>query len=109
LPDAGEELFDLVEDSVLIADPRQMVDPAQLDKPGSGNPGRQVAALFDRRIPVARAMEDERRHPNGRQHWSEVDLAVHPAERHRCSRTGSQALQASPPVPEPSVCAETWR
>ena len=52
---------------------------------------------------IAHPMEDQCRHMNRRQDWSEVDLAVHPTERHRCSRARSQALQSSPPVPEPLV------
>ncbi len=63
---AGEELLDLLDDRVLIADPGEVVLPGQLNVLRAGNALRGVAAALDTADAVARAVHDEGGNPDGR-------------------------------------------
>ena len=78
---AGQEALDLVEQRVLVADEGQVVVARQLDELRAGDQARDVAAFLDQQAPVARAMEDQRRHANRRQDVRDVDFRVHPRQR----------------------------
>ena len=56
-PGAGEELLDLVEERVLVADERQVVLARELDVAGAGDVRGQVPAALDRQRPVARPVQ----------------------------------------------------
>ena len=88
---AGErhEVSDFVEDLILVADKRQVVLTGKLHEPRSGNPRRQVTSLFHFEAPIAPAVNDQRRHLNGRQEIPDVDPGIHPGQRNR--RAGARA------------------
>ena len=97
VPDAGQELLDLVEDRVRVVRPGQVIDAGQLDEPGSRDLLGHVAAAADRERPIAGAVEDERRHADRWQHVADVDLGVHLEQRQR-RRLGSRPSAGAAPT-----------
>ena len=65
---AGQELLDLVEHRVLVADKRQMILAGQLDELRVRNQSGDIAPFFDLQAAIVGAVEDERRHADRRQH-----------------------------------------
>src|SRR5215207_4042445 len=57
----GEELLDLVHDTIDVAHERIMLVARKLDEASAGNVLAEVAATLDRRGHVAAAVQDERR------------------------------------------------
>ncbi len=80
-------LFDLVEDGVLIADPRQVVVAREENQFRSGDPLGEVAGLFRAHDPVSGPLQDERGNPDRGQDGPDVDLGVHPDQAQRRLRT----------------------
>ena len=88
---AGEELLDLVEHRILVADPRQMIRAGELDELRTGNATGDPATFLDPRLEIIRTVEDKGRHVDGRQHSANVDCGVHPQERRRSCWTRAAA------------------
>ena len=88
---AGEELLDLVEHRILVADPRQMIRAGELDELRTGNATGDPATFLDLRLEIIRTVEDKGRHVDGRQHSANVDCGVHPQERRRSCWTRAAA------------------
>ena len=59
-----------------------------------------VAALLDLQAEVAAAVDDERRHADGRQHVAHVDLGVHLRQRHGRAGARAHAQVGRPPIAE---------
>ena len=97
---AGDKPLDLVNDLVLIADEREMVDTVELNKSGIGNLIGDKAALFGLEAHIARAVNDERRHPDRRQHPANVDLRVHLCKCYGRTGTGTITQILGPPGAE---------
>ena len=105
--DAGEELLDLVEQRVLVADPRQVVVAGQLDEAARRGSARRGSGRPRRNGAVAGAVEDERRHADRRQDVADVDLGVHP--RQRDGRAGARAhAQVASPTSALNAGSSTW-
>src|SRR2546423_484745 len=108
-PDAGEELFDLVDHLALVANKRKVVRPGKLEEPGIRDSSRDVATLFDVRVEVTGAVEDERRHANRGKDVADVDLRVHPGERQRGAGTRRKPQVGGQPPPEARIVRQAGR
>ena len=101
--DTREELFDLVEDRVLISDEGKVIRARELYEPRPSDPLGQVAGALDRERAIIGPVDDERRNTDRAEHGSHVDLTVHPRQGQRGAgtRTASQVL--GPPGSEAIV------
>src|SRR5439155_10731765 len=79
-PHADQELLRLVE-RPLEARAEEELTPGQLDEPRTRDPLGHVPRALDRPRWLLDRMEEQRWHPDGRQHVTDVDLAVHLRER----------------------------
>src|SRR5712691_3317392 len=72
-PNAREELLELVQDRVLIAEERQVVLAGELNETSSGDPIRHVLASSDISHGIVAAVQDERWDADGREDVADVD------------------------------------
>ena len=75
--DLGAEPLDLCEEGVRVADGRGEVAAGKLDKPGAGNLLGEVASAANVESRQLRAVQDEGRYSDRREHASDVDVEVH--------------------------------
>lgn len=95
-PGPGEELLDLVDDRVGVAEHRQVVGALELHQPRVRDPLGHVPGSLDGCDPLGGAVQDQGRDVHHSQDVADVDLGErlqHPA-RHRRARAG--ALIAAP-------------
>ena len=76
VPDACQELLDLVDDGVAVLAPGQMIAPGKLHELGARNLLGHEAAGGGGEEPIAGAVQDERRYADRRQHVPDVHLRV---------------------------------
>ena len=89
MPGAGQELLDLLDERVGVAEERQVVDALEFDQPRARDGGGDRACALDRHVLVA-AMEHERRHPDFGEHVRDVRLADRLDQRAAPSRGSRQ-------------------
>src|SRR4051794_13991447 len=87
LPMPGDELFDLIKNFILIANPDHMVLTAELNQFGAGNLLRHVARMFYVNHPLISAMQNQGWYARDGQNVSDIDLPVHTHDRR--SRAGA--------------------
>ena len=80
-----------------------MVVARELDERGAGNPRREIPSFLDLHAPITAAVEHERRHADRRQHVANVDLGVHPRQRHGGARARAHAQVGCPPLAERGI------
>lgn len=68
------------------------------DEPSVGDPGRDVRRMLERRCAVAPGMEDERRHPDGREKIHDIDRLAGDPARDGVLRGGRQTLEIVEPA-----------
>ncbi len=73
-----------------------MVAPVELDETGAGDPGRHPPAPFNRDVPIAGAMHDQRGGFDRRDEVANVDVGVHAAQGARRRRARSRPQIAGP-------------
>ena len=83
---SGEELLDLVERRLLVAEPGHVVVAGQLDDLCTGNPLAHVAARL--RQHLVGTVEHERGDANCGEDVADVDHRAHPRQRRRGGRAG---------------------
>src|SRR5690242_5528490 len=71
-PDARQELLDLADERIRVADPRDVVDARELDEPRARNPFGHVASAVDAGHLIVGAVEDQRRDAEQREHVAYV-------------------------------------
>ena len=108
-PCPGQEFLDLAEDRIRVADPGKMVVPVELDDRRPRDALGHEPAGLDRDGPIARSVEDQGRHANGREDGSDVDLGVHPGQGENGSGAGTHADVAGPVLAEPSIAEPARR
>lgn len=84
----GQELFHLVNNRVIVADPNHVVDPGQLNELCVRNSPGKISRALDADDPFIRPMRDERRTADRGENFPHVNLAVHP--HHRLCGTGAR-------------------
>ncbi len=94
---AGEELLDLFDDRVAVADERERVGPLQLDVARAGNVLREVARVAHVPHELAGPVHDQRRHADPRQRVAHVEIDHRPRDGPRLARAGGEALHAREP------------
>ena len=87
----SQKLFDAEDDGVCITHPRVVVIAGKLGEPRAGDPLSQVTAPLDETARIAGPMDDQRRHLDGRQYVSDIDLRSHAHESERGAWTGGPA------------------
>jgi hypothetical protein len=103
----GEKLLDLLDDWRHLADPWPMICALELHEARAGNVLREVPAMRDGGDHVLAAVEDQRRRADRTQNTANVDLGVHPQQRHCSPGTCGHALKAPPPPPRRRIVAPT--
>jgi hypothetical protein len=98
--DAGQELLDLVDDSIHVAGRWEVVDTVQLDVLRAGNVLGEVTRGLHGDRALAGVVEDEGRHPDHRQHIPDVDVGDDAPDGPRRTRARRLAHEARPPVAE---------
>ncbi len=97
---ADEELLDLVEEGVLVADPGEVVGAVEEDEAGAGDGVGEVTALGLADDEVVAAVEDEGRRRDGGEDGPDIDFTVEVDEVHGAGRARALAQEARPPGPE---------
>ena len=97
-PHACEELLDLTEDEVGVAEVRPVVDRVELKKPRIRDVLGEVAAGLDRRDRVSSCVNDQGRYADCRQDIADVDQGVHPQELDRIAGAGAHLGEGGPPT-----------
>src|ERR1041385_5860924 len=85
-----------------------MIRSREFDEFGSGNSRCEVTTLFDVRISIVDAMQDERWHSDRGQHVSHIDQGVHFRQGQCGARTTTTPLIASPPLAKIGIVTNTW-
>ena len=86
VPDARDELLDLVDDRVHVSHPWVVGVAGQLDVLRARDVLGEIAAVLDPDCPIISPMEDERGDVDRREDAAHVDLGVHPYELHQGAR-----------------------
>ena len=96
VPDAGQELLDLSENAIGVADPWQVVISRHLDQRCFRDVLGEVAPGLDRNGAVAAPVDDQGRDANRLENRPDVDLGVHPRESEHRRRAGTHPKVAGP-------------
>src|ERR671918_1014720 len=123
--DAGEELLDLVKQSVLVTDEHQVVMAGQLHERGARDPLSDVAALLHADVPIAGAVKNERGDTDRGEDVPHIDSVLvrasvraarglapcrryvphHDANRRSPARVGARVSSSAGPPHSRSSCA----
>ena len=79
----------MIEDAILIAHPGEVIVASQLNIPGTRNALGHVPGTFNAEGAVTRAVKDEGGDPDRAQDVPDIDIRVHPGQRHGGPRTGA--------------------
>jgi hypothetical protein len=94
---AREELLDLFEDRVAVADEGKRIDALQLDIARAGDVLGEIARVADIPHQLLGAVHDERRHADLREHVTHVEVDHRARDDARLARACGQALHACEP------------
>src|ERR1700730_14236317 len=83
---AGHERIDRAVKRLDVSDPWVVIDPRELDEPGSCNARGKMAAVSHAHPLLIASVSDQRRHTNVWEHVVDVDLGVHAHEAPRHAR-----------------------
>ena len=81
--DSGQQFLDFVDNRVPSLRPPGMIHARHFDKARTRDVFGEKAAFGELHITIPGAVHDERRHPNTRQHFTDIDRRVHFQERKR--------------------------
>ena len=96
-PRPDEEVLHLVQDGLGVADEGEMVDPLQLNEPGIGDLGRDLASMAHRDQTVVTTLE----HQGGHRHGGEDVDQVVGVERRQQGQNGAAADRLSRVLGQP--------
>jgi predicted nucleic acid-binding protein len=91
-----QEIFDLGDNPVAIAEIVQMIVARQLDVLSIRQARGKIAAILDADAPIAAAMQQQRRHAHTRQDVADVALAVNAYQGRRHRRARAHPLKPRP-------------
>src|SRR5271156_6752127 len=91
----GDELLDIPEHGLGIADPEHVVTRRVFDILNARNRCGELACEFDRHLKISLAMEYQRRYLQRRQNCRDINLAVKLQDRSQCARAARQPLPPS--------------
>src|SRR5204862_1968550 len=103
VPVSRDELLDLVEVGVRIAEPRQMVEARKLHELGAGDVLGEISTVLDGDGEVTRAVDDDGGDVDRRKQRADVELLVERHHRPQSSVVNGETLEASHPAYELGV------
>jgi hypothetical protein len=96
---AGQELLGFVEQGVGVTEPRKVVVARKLDVPGTGDPVGQDASSLRWHRGVVRAVPDQCRYSQAREHIRDIYLAIGAQQRTHHPRACRGPLKQAPSSP----------
>src|SRR5262249_23645359 len=97
--DAGQELLDLTQHEVGVAEVRPVIDRVELEEAGFRDVLGEVAAGLYRRDAITGRMDYQRWHPDRRQRVADVDHGVHAQQVDSVPWACTHLRESRPPAP----------